>query len=235
MTRGALRMLIFAYASAVIVALLLLFSAQGLIQWTLAREIHLRSVAAQINAQEIRTQRMFYNVLLLQNPTGHGIDYNAIAALVAADEPTWAATQQAMYAPSALIGLVPGDFDAPAQAVLAREQAGFLKMEAAYARVLAMENAGHPASPDAVRPDVGRIYLAEGPYLNALIAIYTDDVASADSLINVVRIIEIALFVATLLTISCEVVFVVRPALRQIEDQMTQMEQAIHNKKEGNV
>lgn len=226
LTQRALRLLAFAYMSAIVVALLLLGAAQGLVQWSLAREQHERQVAAQVNAQALRTQRMYLAALFLQNPRGSGTDYNALTARLEVDEPTWEAVQAAMDdgGGTEFAGMSSADFSASSQAVLARERAGFERMRAAYRHALALEAAGHPASPDAVRPDIVVIYQGEGAYLASLVAVYTDETSAADDLLAHVRLIEFVLFCATLAVVACEVLLVVRPALKLLAGQLHDFE-----------
>lgn len=228
-TRRSVYLLSFAYWSAIAIIVILLGAAQGLVQWTLAREQHERGVAAQIATQELRTQRMYFNALFLQNPAP-GTDYSVLTARLAADEPAWEATQQAMYSGSDALGIEPGDFSASSLAVIAGERNGFEHMQAAYRHALALEESAHFASPDEVRPDIVVIYEDEPAYLSSLVTIYNDETSAADDLVNLVRLIELVLFCATLAVMTCEVLLVVRPAFKSLNEALHDFNQALANK-----
>lgn len=226
-TKRSIHLLVFSYVSAVLLILLLIVSGQVLIQFTLVQEEHQRAVAALINAQELRDQRMFYNVLLLQNPAGHGVDYQAINKLVKDDEQTWEATQTAMYTGNATLGIAPSDFSSTALARIAKARPGFLALETAYRHIFTLE-AQHPqVSPDVVRPYVDSIYLADAPYLQSLIAIYSDFAAQADSQVVFVREVEAILFSLAFLVLLCEALLVVRPAIVQLNNHMQMLAQGL--------
>lgn len=228
-THTSIKQLTLAYASMFCILLFLLISAQVLVQVALARGTHVRTVAAMIERQEIRTQRMFYNVLILQSPgTPPGQSYMDISHLVLSDEPAWEQIQQAMYAGDARVQISPSDFSASATSMIAKEKSGYITMRDAYRRVLAAEQAKHPAAPEAVRPDINVIYLAEGPYLASLINIYEDVTQEADSYVTSIRTIEVILFLLSAVVLPSEAFFVARPAVRHLREQMQLLAQTLH-------
>jgi hypothetical protein len=228
LSRRSIRLLIFSYVSALSIILLLLISGQTLIQLTLIHEQHQRTVAALINAQELRDQRMFYNVILLQNPEGNGVDYQAINMLVKADETTWEATQNAMYTGNAALGIAPADFSSAALARIAKARPGFLVMETAYRHIFLLEQQRPQVASATVRPFVDTIYLADASYLQSLIAVYSDLVSQADQQVGFVREIEEILFALTVLVMLCEALLVVRPAIAQLQKHMQILAETFH-------
>lgn len=219
-TRRSIRLLTFAYASALTVLLFLLISGQTIIQMTLSQEIHERAVAAQIDQQELRTQRMYNKALFLQNPKGSGTNYTALYHAVEADEPTWERVQHALYSGDAGLGISPADFSPSVFSIVTKEEPGYLLMQAAYRHALLLEQRDHPASPDTVRPDIVTIYLQEPAYLQSLVTLYTGFSAQADSQVAFIRTTEAVLFVLALLVLCAEVLFVVRPALWQLHQRL---------------
>jgi len=219
-TRRSIRILIASYASALAIIVMLLVGSQALTQATLRQEVHDRMVAQQIEAQELRTQRMIYNVVLLQNPTGHGTDYVGLYHSVKADETVWEAVQNAMYQSGSPIDISPGDFSPTALSTIAKAKPSFLSMVAAFHRVFAAEAKDNPASPEVVRPDVGLIYLAEPAYLQSLVSVYSDLTLAADDRVSEIQKGEAVLFVVTVLVLTVEALFIVRPAIGSLSAQM---------------
>lgn len=200
---------------------------QIIIQFALYQEIQQRNVAGLVNDQELRTQRMFYNVLLLQNPTGYGINYMSIYQLVKQDESVWESTQNAMYISNPSIGLSPDDFSSNAITILMKEQPGYFQLRQAYLHIFALEQLNHPASPDSVRPDVDTIYIGEGKYLQSLVTVYSDLTNQADEKVAHIQLAEITLCTVSFLTLFLEYFFVARKALIFVEKGFQDLDGAI--------
>lgn len=201
LTKSAIRTLMISYISAVVLILFLLIASQGLIQYSLYRGQVERVEAAQINAQVVLTQRMLRNVIFLQNPAPN-TDYVAYTKAVETQDITWEQTQK--------------DIDATG---LFHGQAHYSEMQTALHRILLLEHATEkPAPPDKVRPDVGIFFLHENAYIDALIATYAGLTQQADNRVSLVRVLEIVLFTLTVMVIIGEVLLVVRPATRQMNE-----------------
>jgi len=211
-TKQSVRLLVISYISSVSIVAFLLVSAQVLIQLVLLQEVHTRSIASTINGQELRTQRMFYNIILLQSPGGVA-SYAALTKTVAADATLWEQTQSAMYSDSS-------NYPATAIAALQKGKTDYIAMHDALTRIFAIEKTNPPNSFDLVRPDVGVFYIHESPYLQSLISTYTDLAKSADDYVQSVRVLEIVLFVLMILTLVLEARLVAAPAIRHLNDHL---------------
>jgi len=229
LTQASIKQLALTYWSMFAILFLLVAAALALSEVSWFRTIHLHDVSAQVNAQELRTQNMFYNVLLLQSPgVAPGTTYQSITAEVANDERLWEAQQAAMYGNDPRKGVSAGDFDSLASRVLAQEKPGFLVMEAAYRRVLATEHARNPAPPAVVRPDIEIIYLQERPYVASLIAVASDFSTATNGMLQGVRQIVALLASVALLVIIAEAFFVARPAVKRLQQQMKLSAKILH-------
>lgn len=216
-TARSIRQLIIAYSSALAILLIVIVSGQLIIQISLSQLSHAQAVTAQVEGQELRIQRLLYDVVLLQSPDPH-LDYPAITKAVEQDDATWEQIQDAMYSSNASIGLSPADFGAGATTTLSQARSGYETMRMTLHRILTAEH--NHATPDQVRPDVGTFYVLEPTYLHALVSVYGDLVQQADSYTQDVRLLEAGLFVLTLLTLTGEILFVVRPAIRHLRAQL---------------
>lgn len=227
-TQASIRQLVFAYLSMFILLLLLLISAQTIIQIALAQETHVRNVAAMIERQELRTQRMLYNVVILQSPgTAPGTTYKSLTDAVQKDETAWEQVQEAMYNGDSQVDIFSSDFSPLATTTIKNERAGYIHMRDAYRRVLAAEQSGK-ATIESVRPDINLIYLDETPYLQSLITVYEDVTKQADNYVRSIRVVELVIFVLSVVVITCEALFVARPAVKHFKQTIQLLTKTLH-------
>lgn len=225
--RVSLRQLKISYFISVFVIIALLMITQVIIQLTLRQDIHVRSLTQQVNAQELRTERMFYNIILLQNPPGHGVDYAGLTQEIESDVPAWEAFQNALYTGNFALGISLSDFSSVEQAAIGDAKPKYISMDLALHRVLLAEKTQNDSTPDKVRNDVDIFYLGESAYLQSLVTIYTNLVAETDAQVIHIQLAEISLFTLSILTVLAEYLFVVRPGTKSVQDAFGKLQEAI--------
>lgn len=220
LTKRTMRTIVISYGTAAAIILILLFSAQIIIQLALMQEQHNRYVASQINQQEIRTRRMYRNAINLQNPAP-GLDYKKITKDLETDAVAWEETQNAMYVGGTSLGLNPSDFSDGSVQALNKGKPHYIVMRDALHRIfLAEDKEEKGASPDIVRNDVGIFFNAEPIFFQSLIDTYDSFAKQADQQVVNVRFTEIILCALTFLVLCAEALFVIRPAMIYLNNHL---------------
>jgi hypothetical protein len=221
-TRASIKQLTFAYLSMFAIIIGLICAGQVLMTIAHQQETQARALVVQLDDQQLRTQDMFYNVLILQSPgTAPGTTYMSVDAQVAAEEPGWEQVGNSFYTHM-------GDFPTSAQSLLKDGRANFLNMEAQYRSVLTAEKRDHPASITTVRPAIDTIYLDEEPYIKMLVKINAAMAREADAYTDNVRTIELILSIVCVLVVFCEAFFIARPAVKSFQAHMDLLSRAMH-------
>lgn len=217
-TKQSVRLLTFSYISTFCILLLLVLSGQSIIQLFLFQAYQSRTIATAIDTQIIRTQNMFYNVLLLQSPGG-GLDYLKITQEVEQDERPWEKAQESLYQtqPTGIFPL----FSPRSLTLIAQSRAVFLTMETAYRQIFALEQKEHPANPDHARPLIDVIYFQEKPFIDSILALHADLLQESEGRTTVVRNAELFLSGVSVLILLLEAFFIIRPALIHLNRQLS--------------
>lgn len=223
-TLSSINYLTFAYISMFTILILLLLTGQIISGVAHTQSQHARAVVTSLNEQVLRTQRMFYHVLLLQSPSGtrYPIDYMAVTRQVQADEPIWEQAQ-ANFSKQQRTGPGTFGFSRSGLIILATSQTPFDQMESAYHAIFALEQKSHPAPPDSVRPAVDVIYLNEASYVQDLIDLSSDLTAQADAYSLIVYRTDLTLSILCGVVVAVEAVFVARPAVKSLRKQMEEL------------
>lgn len=209
-TKASIRQLIIAYVSAVTIILLLLISAQVLVQYTLHREVVSRQASAILASNTIAEQHLQRNDVLLIVPG----DHRSIAREMQSD----LATVERNHA------LFQRDYASlyPGIANLKTSNPSPYALVDSTAHALIMVEMQHPSMTQAQRkaweyPLITKLFYASDAHLALIVqAEHIVDI-DTDSYIADVQFIEIILFGLTLLTITAEALLVVRPAIKQLQ------------------
>lgn len=213
------RVLYASYISAVIMMVIVLASAQALIQYTLYREVQSRGVAGTINLQELRTQLLLRNsILLLTDTPDHAQEIQQLSGTLA----KWEAVQDAIYSGNDALNIHQADFPQDGLTAVLKVRPNYNLMDATLHHLLFLES-DPKTNERAIIKDVLTIFSQEIIVLPGLNTLFNDMTLAADADVTQVRFIEIALFALALLTMTVEIVFVIRPAHHRLKFQVGQL------------
>jgi hypothetical protein len=217
----ALKSLKFAYMSAIVIIVLLLTSAQILIQASLQEETQTRANALLIGTQSLRLQALELEALNLADKT-QNVTQNIL--IFRATESVWEQTHQQMQALS-----LSADERAKLQAV----QPFYLAIQTGARSLIALEGQNgkniasmSKAEKEAFTKGFLAIFYSLAPDLRGLVYINQSLNFEADTYVAEIRLIELALFGLSMLTLLAEYAFVVRPANKRLRWQVAQMRTA---------
>lgn len=206
----------FVYISAVAIILLLITLSQIAIQYTLYEETVTRDLATQLSRQELRSQRILRNSLLLltANPmdkTLNPLQVDPVAQLK--DDLSFVEQTH-----NALTG------NTPVASQMQALQADYQAMDDAGHAMLAAKAIGDRKS---LVAQLTPMFVHEQKYLAGTFAVYTAVTQQADNLVNMVRILEISIFAFSLVVIGYEVFGVVLPAERARHNEITDLKKQV--------
>lgn len=202
--------LFFAYISAVIIIALLLTASQLIIQATLFAEVSSRDQATVLNQQELRTQRLLRNSLLLLSRTD---DHTVPMAELNQDIPAWQQTEQDLER----------SLSTEHAARLAGAKDDYNKMRDALLTLTAEEKKSSPDQAKVVQ-SIATVFYSQRAYLGTLVTIYSLLSQAADDDVARVRIIELVIYAASLIVLIVEALVVIRPALADYKRTLEMLE-----------
>ncbi len=195
----------FAYLSAVVIIVFLITCSQIAIQLTLSQETGTRNLATLMSLQELRSQRLLRNSLLLLAPNNTTVNPLHIdpASQLKSDLAFEEATNRQLIGDG-----TPVDIATQIKVL----QPDFVLMESAGQKELSDYTAKN--TKDMVA-QIAVIFVHEQKYLQGVYATYTELTQQADASVRVVQILEISIYVVSLLVVGYEVLGVVLPAERE--------------------
>ena len=225
-TKASIRQLIIAYASAVTIILLLLISAQVLVQYTLHREVISRQASSILASNTVAEQHLQRNDVLLIVPG----DHRSIAREMASD----LATVERNHA------LFQRDYASLYPDIVhlkTTNPSPYAEVDST-ARALITVEMQHPSMTLAQRkaweyPLITRLFYASDAHLALVVQSEHIVDVDTDGYINDVQFIEMTLFGLTLLTITAEALLVVRPAIRQLQQHFALLAIQMEKEKEA--
>ncbi|HEX2613993.1 MAG TPA: hypothetical protein VHL10_00750 [Nitrososphaera sp.] len=219
-----------AYSSAIGVILVLVALSQAAIQLTLWQETVTRDTATLLNRQELRTQRILRSSLLLLAPDPMDITINPLQMRPDQQlKDDLGFTQDTQTTLSNRNVAVADDIQAA--------QGEYEAMHTAGGQVLvAFQKHDRKAMVTAIAP----LFLHEQKYLTAIYNAYAAQTQDADDQVSRVRLLELGVFLLTLMVVAYEVFGVVRPAYRQqslkleeLQMSVTMLQEVIGAKRKG--
>lgn len=212
-----------AYLTAFCLIALLSTTKQVIIQYALAHELFLRSYANLLGDQALHSQRIQRNTLLLLASGVHTGEDSEIATDLATLEANHARFSSDDYR----------DYSAFVQGQLPKQSgpSPYTQLDTAARKLLTIEGKHLPdkARLKAEVPLITTIFYSEKAHLTLIeqsINIVNDNI---DTFIHRIQIIELLFWTLTALTLSCEGLLVVRPALRELNkaasEEITQEEE----------
>lgn len=219
-----------AYITAFCLIALLSTTKQAIIQYTLFRELYLRSYANMLSSQTVLSQRIQRNSLLLLVNTPHTKEDSELARDIVSLEAN-DARFQSRDGFERLLGGDYHDYSLFVQSHLPKQSAApYQQLDAATHKLLTIEGQvlAYQARIKAETPFISRIFYSENAHLAILEesqTIVNDDI---DAFIHRIQIIELIFWILTSLILACEGLYVVRPALHELsaqEDEPLQQEE----------
>lgn len=216
------------YLSTLGILCCLLLAAQVVIQFALMQALTTQNAYSVLNAQQLRTQRLIRNAILLLD--AHA-DRPTLAATLYSDEQAWEVTQDGIEHGNAGLHIAPGDFSGSVHNRLTNVRADYLKMRNALRDLIETVTAG-TATNTVVGGYLAPIFYSGGVYSTALTAAASDVFIESNVYVANIRFIEFGLFVLCILTLIAEYVFVFRPAFRQMKAYLTTLHAVITEQEE---
>lgn len=217
----------FSYTSAVAIILILITLSQIAIQFTLSQEIATRDVATLMSRQELRTQRILRNSLLLvaANPTDKNINPLQVDPLKQlSDDLTFVEQTHATLIRE----------DSPVAGQMQALQPDFRAMDAAGHKIL--EDRAKQNRQDLLK-QLAPMFVHEQAYLSGTFAAYLALTSQADDLVVRVRWLELAIYIITICIVGYEVLGIVLPAEKDrreeiagLKSEILQLKQAVWEK-----
>lgn len=200
----------FSYGSAVAIILMLITCAQIAIQLTLRAEIDTRETATLLNRLELRTQRILRSSLLLLAPNPMDPTINPLRV-----DPASQLTSDLVFVQQT-------------QETLAQRETSIgVQIRALSKDYQAMEGSGHSLLAAYTKKDkksmvtyLRPLFEHEQKYLTGIFMTWTSLTQQADDLVNSVRVLELVIYVASLLVVAYEVFGIVRPTEKAREDEI---------------
>ncbi|MEO6889760.1 MAG: hypothetical protein ABI456_10705 [Ktedonobacteraceae bacterium] len=213
MMRRSMRQFLLAYLSAFVVIAFMTIIAQVLIQVSLAQTAHQRAVAGIVNRQELYSQVLLRNSILLITPESPATHQKTVSDLHLRYI-LWHDTAESMYGTSTAVPITPHDISASDYAHLLSVKPDYSEVDTALQQVFVLEQAPKPDI-KAVAKQVGIMFYHEPVYLTVLVAVYNAEAALTDAAMTLIAQLEIGACLFTLLTLCLEGLLVIRPAHKQ--------------------
>lgn len=213
MMRRSLKQFLLAYISAFAVIALMTIIAQMLIQVSLSQTAHQRAIAGIVNRQELYSQVLLRNSILLITPEAPATHQKTVSDLHLRYI-LWHDTAESMYGNSTAVPIAPSDLSSGDYAHLLKVRTDYSEGDAALQQMFVLEQAPKPDI-KAVAHQVGILFYHEPVYLTALVQVYSAESALTDATMTLISQLEIGACAFTLLTLCAEGYFVIRPAHKQ--------------------
>lgn len=198
------RRLEFAYKSAWAIIIVLVIIAQAIIQLTLHQEVVTRELATTLSRQELRSQRLLRNSLLLfSDPSDAAINPPGV-------DPVAQMQQDIVFLEGTHARLTSEDVPRSVSEPMRKLQHDFDLTDVAAHDLLRLKDSQDNKAKMAA---LTQVFIHEQLYLSGTFAVYTTLTQQADAQVTAVRLIEIALFVITCATLIVEALAIIRPAV----------------------
>jgi hypothetical protein len=202
----------FAYTSAIAIIVLLITLSQAAIQLTLQQETITRNLATEMSRQELHTQRLLRNSLLLLAANPMDKSFNPLqidpVAQLKADLTFIEQTQEDLTTNSQVAE----------------------PMRALFPDYSALDKAGHQILLDYAKKDrkdlakqISPVFVHDQAYLAGTFAAYLVLTQQADDLVTRVKWLEISIYIINLAVIAFEVFWVVLPAYQSQNDAIAEL------------
>lgn len=215
-TLKSIKLLSFSYISAVILIICLLLFKQFLFFTLFQDQVASTQEIIFMNDQETRAERMFYNILELQNPDPRA-NFLPFVSSVKQDNAQWIITQNALYTSSVL--------SSSSKETLLVEKPEFQQMENSIQHILLLEqqrkkNESNIEIATIVRPDAALFFSKEQHYISTLIAARDALITFSSMHLTYMQYVEIFILCSILLVLLCEAFFITRPAILHLKNHM---------------
>lgn len=215
MMRRSLKQFLLAYISAFIVIAFMTIIAQALIQYSLAQTGRQRAIAGIVNRQELYSQVLLRNSILLITPESPATHQKTLSDLHLRYI-LWHDTAESMYGNSTAIPITPHDISASDYARLLKVKPDYSEVDTALQQIFVLEQAPQ-VDKKAVGTQVGIMFYHEPVYLTVLVGVYNAEAALTDAAMTLIAQLEIGACLFTLLTLCLEGLLVIRPAHKQFQ------------------
>lgn len=208
--------LTFSYYSAALIIAILIVCAQIIIQVTLAQEVNTRNYAVLMSRQELRSQRLLRNsILVFAGPKDK--DFKPLNV-----DPEGQLKDDLTFLEAANTTLIQTSQSPDASSSLQSIQNDFHWMD----------QEGHQILVDQQKKDMkdmGRqislLFVHEQNYLSGVYSAYAKLSQQADDYVTRVQIIEIVIFCIAMVVLGFEVLGVVRPAIRDYDQALEKLKE----------